>query len=404
MLMKQVSNEFKVLQSVGIMALLSLFALNGAQAQTTVGAQTFSTASGQAGQVSFVCGQPFFQQTTNVSGVEVSEGVCQAQIVYDTIVLAGCQNEENVSPDTLVKKYDFFKGYTGTIAFNGENLHILPAGHYDSTDLASRHYNWDGPFNYDSVTTMVLDVWPIYEVYDTLRLDLSDMRGYDEGDNDRILQTVHECDSLVHYYVLTCGDSVEDFDGNTYYSLFVGPYCWFQQNLQSEHYSNPEGLPAPNRIYYSPEYSNTSANLAQYGRLYTWYAAVGLPEGSTNSPTTDEYGLVQGLCPDGWHIPTERNVSTLAYFGAPALKSENLWLQPGDNSAGFTSYPAGFYNPNTNRYENLLGETRYWTDQNSGTESAWNCSISSCDELLTDVKTGNYGFSIRCVKTQKGNL
>ncbi len=382
-----------------------MLALPYAQAQTANGVRAFSTASGKAENVSFVVGQTFFQQTTGSSGLEVAEGVCQAQIMYDTITLDGCQNAGVVSPDTLLEKYDFFKGYDGTITFNGEELHILPAGHYDSTDYDSRHYSWVSQFNYDSVTAMVLDVWPIYEVYDTLRLDLSAMDDFHEGDNDRFLNTIHDCDSLVHYFVLTCGDTIRDYDGNIYTSVFVGPYCWTKQNLQAEHYSFPGYDTVYNMIYHSPEYPNVAENLQQYGRLYSWYAAVGLPEGSSASPITDGYGMVQGVCPEGWHIPTEINMLSLADLGTTALKSENLWLIPGTNTVGYTAYPAGIYNPNTGRFENILGETRYWTSESVGSTVARNCVISlGCEELLMDTKTKSYGFSVRCVKTQEGNL
>lgn len=395
-------NKIKALFTYFLLLSASLFS---SQAQTDF-VRAFPPICGQAENISFTIGQPFYKQVKNFSGLEVAEGVQQAQIVYNNIVLDGCQNAEEVSPGKLVADYNFFKGYDGTITFNGTELHILPAGHYDSTDVDSRHYNWDGPFNYDSVTTMVLDVWPIYEKYDTLRLDLSDMQGFHEGDNDRTLATTdHGCDSLVHYYVLTCGDTIEDYDGNIYYSLFVGRYCWTQQNLQPTHYANGEIIPN-NMIYYSQEHPNINENLEQYGRLYTWYDAVNLPEGSSNEPARIDGVFVQGLCPEGWHIPYERNMENLVSFGAPALKSTNLWLEPGNNSTRFTAYPAGIYNPQTNRFENMLGETRYWTDHSSADgSSATNGALThSCSELIIDSKAKNYGFSVRCVKNQIGNL
>lgn len=393
-----------------VLITLFVFALCQMQAQTTECVRTFTPACGQAGNVSFTFGQPFYQQTAGASGLEVAEGVQQAQILYKHYDLASCQNDEAVSPETLVRDYNFFRGYNGTIAFDGRDLHILPAGHYDSTDIDSRHYSWDGPFNYDSVTTMILDVWPIYEVYDTLRLDINNMGEYAEGDIDKWRKTHdHDCDSLVHYYVLTCGEEIADADGNVYNTLFVGPYCWTQQNLQPTHYMNLDstlGSPIPNAmIYYSVEHSDEQANLARYGRLYSWYSAVNVPDGSSENPPLVAGEFVQGICPVGWHIPSERNMESLAEFGAPALKSTILWLQPGNNSTDFTAYPAGFYNPNTGRFENMLGETRYWTTQSIGTASAWNGVLSNnCDELLMDAKTKNYGYSVRCVKDQLKNL
>lgn len=377
--------------------------LLSAQAQTDF-ARAFPVACGQAGNVFYSFGQLFYQQLKSATGSEVAEGVQQAQILYNNIVLDGCQNAPSVMLPEITESTGFFQGFNNTMTFNGVVLNVLPSGHYDSTGVDGRHYSWEGPFNYDSVTTLLLDVWPIYEVNDTLRLYVDDMRGFQPGggsENDRNLPTIHDCDSLVHYYVLTCGEQVADADNNYYNTLFVGPYCWTQQNLYPTHYANGDTI-LHNMIYYSLEHPDEDDNLAQYGRLYTWYAAVGLPEGSTANPALVDGVFVQGLCPNGWHIPTADNMASIAYYGAPALKSEILWLQPGNNSTGFTAYPAGVFNPNTNRFENLLGETRYWTETAPTTSIADNDAITNnCNELLIDSNVKNYGFSVRCVKNNE---
>lgn len=382
-------------------AFLSIL-IHFAQAQTE-GVRTFSTACGQAENVSFVFGQPFYLQTTGSSGLEVAEGVCQAQIMYKDYVLEGCQNDTLLSPEYLADHYGFFRDYQGTIPFNGRDLHILPAGYYDSTDVDARHYSWTAQYNYDSVTTLVVNVHPIYEMWDTLRLYVDDMNGFDPGDNDRSLATQYGCDSLVHYFVLTCGEVVADGDGNEYNTLFVGPYCWTLQNMKSTHYANADGLQGDtvlnNRIYYSSEYPDIAANLEQYGRLYSWYSAMRVPEGSTEPVAYDTADFVRGICPIGYHIPTAANMESLADVGTSALKSTDLWIIPGNNSTGFTAYPAGLYNPNTGRFENLLGETRFWTSENVGGALATSAGATfSCNEIIFQNNSKDYGFSIRCVK------
>ena len=54
--------------------------------------------------------------------------------------------------------------------------------------------------------------------------------------------------------------------------------------------------------------NDEDANLEAFGRLYTWYSAVKLPEGSTDALAE---GYVQGICPDGWHIPTHEEMMKL---------------------------------------------------------------------------------------------
>ena len=373
------------------------------QAQTDFARAVVPT-GGQAGNVSYSLGQTFAQQKKSASGSEVTEGVQQAQILYNNMVLDGCQNAPAVMLPEITESTGFFQGFDNTMTFNGVVLHVLPAGHYDSTGVNGRHYSWNASFNYDSVTTLLLDVWPIYEANDTVTLSQVEMitRELSPGINGPIfLTTIHGCDSIVYYYVLTCGGQIADADGNRYNTLSIGPNCWIQQNIQTQHYANGDTV-VGNMIYYSPEHPDEAANLVQYGRLYTWYSAVGLPENSTSTPTADVNGFVQGICPNGWHIPTEENMASIAYYGAPALKSTILWLRPGNNSTGFTAYPAGIYNPNTNRFENLLGETRYWTESASSTTTAENGAITNgCDELLIDSNAKNYGFSVRCVKNNE---
>ena len=82
-----------------------------------------------------------------------------------------------------------------------------------------------------------------------------------------------------------------------------------------------------------------------------------------------------------------------------ALKSTDLWIIPGDNSTGFTAYPAGLYNPNTGRFENLLGETRFWTSENVGGALATSAGATfSCNAIIFQNNSKDSGFSIRCVK------
>ncbi len=387
------------MKKIFILLLMFVFLLS-LRAQTDFARAVVPT-GGQAGNVSYSFGQTFAQQKKSASGSEVTEGVQQAQILYNNMVLDGCQNEPAVMLPKITESTGFFQGFDNTMTFNGVVLHVLPAGHYDSTGVNGRHYSWNASFNYDSVTTLLLDVWPIYEMNDTISLSQTEMiiRELSQGSNGpQFLTTIHGCDSIVYYYVLTCGEQIADADGNHYNTLSIGPDCWMRQNLQTQHYANGDTV-VGNMIYSSLDYPDEAANLEQYGRLYTWYSAVRLPENSTNVPETDLNGFVQGICPDGWHIPTEENMAALADLGAPALKSTVLWLQPGNNSTGFTVYPAGLYNPNTNRFENLLGETRYWTGTAPTTATAVNGAITNgCEEFLLDSQTKNYGFSVRCVK------
>ena len=198
----------------------------------------------------------------------------------------------------------------------------------------------------------------------------------------------------------TCGEQISDVEGNTYETVEIGGLCWTKENMKSKTYADGSAI-AKAMIYSSSMYPDTNANLATYGRLYTWFSAVNVPEGSSSKPTRNADGFVQGICPDGWHIPTVGEINKLNTNSSESLRSVELWLQPNNNtnSTGFSSLPAGYYTLTTNRFEVLLGYTYYWSDSSSTPEFAIACDVNYyCDVAKNEQKTTGDGVSVRCVK------
>jgi len=88
-----------------------------------------------------------------------------------------------------------------------------------------------------------------------------------------------------------------DVDGNEYPTVLIGDQCWMKENLKTTKYN--DGTPIPN-----VGDANAWANLTtgayvwyenaiswkdKYGAMYNWYAV--------DDPN--------GLCPTGWHVPSE---------------------------------------------------------------------------------------------------
>lgn len=153
--------------------------------------------------------------------------------------------------------------------------------------------------------------------------------------------------------------------------------------------------------YYAPDYPDSTANVATYGRLYSWYSAVNVPEGSTTAPTLTSYGHIQGICPDGWYVPENEHYREIMAYGADALKSETNWLNGlnGSNSTGFSGLPAGYYNASANAFYLLLGNAGFWSaTYTTSVEGPCNSLEHNCpDFLFTNSLKGN-GYSVRCVK------
>ena len=358
-----------------MLASLSLSAQEATRAHGVV------TTYGQAGNVSYSFGETFFTQTGNAEGWEVAAGVQQAQLLYRSIDTALCQND--VQP---IYSFDFH-----SLDADGN---LIPEGRYDSS-----HY-CQSFLNYDSLTDITLTVWPIYEVWDTLRVQYDDLAGlgFHEGRNDSLLETANDCDSLLHYMVYVCGyPNVADGDLNIYGNTWVGNECWTTSNLRTTHASDGDSVPS--MVYSSLEHTDANRMVGTYGRLYTWYSALKLPENGTDQPDRTGEGFVQGICPTGWHIPTDTNVMGLNAYPSEWLKSDSLWLHPGTNHLGMDIRPAGWYNGENHRFENLLGYTHFWTEEQVNTIVASLCTImDGCDDTIIEERIKTYGLSVRCVK------
>lgn len=198
-----------------------------------------------------------------------------------------------------------------------------------------------------------------------------------------------------------CGNLLYDIDLNHYRTAEIAGNCWTIDNLSSEHYSDGSQVTGAT-IYQSNLNGNTSANLATYGRLYTWHSAVNVPSSGGILPVPDGSGYVQGVCPTGWHLPTVTEANALLALGAPALSSTDLWVEPNanNNSSGFSALPAGSYNSAMSRYEGLHSWAGFWTS--AGTASTISGTALQlpyyCDTPSLGDMRGADALSVRCVK------
>lgn len=200
-----------------------------------------------------------------------------------------------------------------------------------------------------------------------------------------------------------CGDAdhytVTDVDGNTYSTVRIGLTCWMRENLKTLHYA--DGTPVAKALgYVNSDFPNADNTADIFGRLYTWYSAMNLPEGSTAIPTTNEFGHVQGVCPDGWFVPTPEYFMSLHDIDMDHMRTNTYWLDGGgDNSTEFSIMPGGYYNSSNDRYENILGNAYFWTTDlsGSGTPKTFEADCHCYKWQVYDYLPGN-ALSIRCVK------
>ena len=100
--------------------------------------------------------------------------------------------------------------------------------------------------------------------------------------------------------------TVTDIDGNVYETVQIGEQLWMAENLKATHYNNGDAIAT---ALSDSEWSSTTdgayavydddpVNAEIYGNLYNWYAV------------DDE----RGVCPEGYHVPSDSEFTVLADF------------------------------------------------------------------------------------------
>ncbi|MBR3467271.1 MAG: fibrobacter succinogenes major paralogous domain-containing protein, partial [Bacteroidales bacterium] len=169
-----------------------------------------------------------------------------------------------------------------------------------------------------------------------------------------------------------------------YPAVDLGLYCWTAQNLRTEHYA--DNTDVPNIMTYSAAGYSPSDLLDVFGHLYTWNAAT-------------QYNSGQGICPDGWHIPTDAEMEyVIATYTPEELMATTQWLPiPGTDISQFTLLPGGRYNSTYGLYENLLVNSYVWTIREESTHAIACMFGAACgtSEFISSEKAN--GHSVRCV-------
>ena len=197
-----------------------------------------------------------------------------------------------------------------------------------------------------------------------------------------------KCGTLDEPYI------VKDRYGNEYNTIRIGCDCWFAENLRTA---------ADNATYYDDDDANEN-----FGKLYDWNAAVG----NNNSELETMLGTtyIQGVCPEGWAIPTVAQYNTMMsnVDGVEAIKSDDqeTWLpgNAGTNASGFAAMGAGYYE--AMQYQRMLGYTYFWTadlNESNNTVAKVMELRCGCDQLTCTEKNKESKVSMRCVKVEPLN-
>lgn len=209
---------------------------------------------------------------------------------------------------------------------------------------------------------------------------------------------------------MPCGQTCA-YNGDAYTTVSISTspsQCWFAENLRTT--KKPDGTTDITAL----AYCNPSGCGSPWGRLYNWNTTM---NGLTTSTATG--AKIQGICPSGWHIPSDYASSAtdewqklVDYLGGGAIAGGHLkqagtsnWTTPNtgaDNTIGFAGYPAGYWE--TGAFYGRNTEANFWTSfglDNFGNstlayERALNYSGANMNSSVAGQKAR--GMSVRCVR------
>lgn len=211
--------------------------------------------------------------------------------------------------------------------------------------------------------------------------------------------------------------TVTDIDGNVYNTVFIGVQCWMKENLKTTKYHNSATIEYPGDDNIAWE-SNTTGAYAwnendinwkdSYGALYNRHAV-----NNTN-----------GLCPTGWHVPSDAEWNVLILHIDPNADPNALGTQSvvaGGKMKSMRTAPDShprWENPNTGAtnegsWSGLPGGTRLLGGSflNFGTIGFWWSAteyliptalgrglVYDDGNVYRKYGTNGLGLSVRCIK------
>jgi uncharacterized protein (TIGR02145 family) len=190
---------------------------------------------------------------------------------------------------------------------------------------------------------------------------------------------------------VNCPSTLKDIDNNVYNVVTIGYQCWTKENLKVSRYQNGDVIPViiNDRIWESQTsgmrcwYLNDSISFEEpYGNLYNWYVVSDL----------------RGMCPSGWHVPTDAEWTTLTdKLGGEGVAGGKMRLT---GTSGFSALIGG-YRTNDGRFGNFNRDAFFWSATEAGQFNAVNRVLYFNDLGLTkyDYRTSElFGASVRCLR------
>lgn len=235
----------------------------------------------------------------------------------------------------------------------------------------------------------------------------------------------------------------EKCNADEYPQVKIGNQIWMAENYrcskydtESEAYNAPwltnNTIPTSESDVYTPYYTDATDNrnwwdpakhssnlsdvqMAELGYLYNWAAAVGVADGAKQTVVFPS--IRQGICPNGWHMPSKAEWQTLKDYieitqdngcgtAGKHLKTTSGWYEDGEfetNPQGLDTYsfaalPVGDSN---GRNVIAIGDYALFWSATLNEIGANDCVLSYANNKMSDLYNSVFsGQSVRCIKNQ----
>lgn len=189
-----------------------------------------------------------------------------------------------------------------------------------------------------------------------------------------------------------CSIATVTYGSQTYNTVLIGTQCWFHENLNIGTEVADVTVQSNNSIIEKTCYNASTSDCGTYGGIYTWDEALNYTTGS------------QGICPNGWHIPTQAEWQALITFlGATnagqqmKVTASNIPAWDGTNTSGFAALSGGIGQGTSFLFQGTR-ET-FWSSTEFSSTDAYNYDLTLGGNTLDEYNnTKPSGYCVRCLQ------
>jgi uncharacterized protein (TIGR02145 family) len=220
---------------------------------------------------------------------------------------------------------------------------------------------------------------------------------------DAIITDLQNQVALLSSYTSLLASGLVDIDGNNYPVVKIGNQIWMKENLRVSQYRNGVSIPIVTDATAwgslttgGRSWNNNDSYENPYGNLYNWHAVADS----------------RGLCPTGWHVPTDAEWTTLTtYLGGESVAGGKMktigttyWNSPNTgatNESGFSALPGGF-RFNDGSFLNVRLSAFFWSATEYDNNYAWYRILHYYYGVVYRNNPPSYyksvGASVRCLR------